>query len=154
RVTWDAIDPDRTPKKLIRSIERLPPSRRSAWRGSICCRSPRSPTTTVLLAGLPPLLEDMVRSPLAGHFAVRLDRDAADGCKLISAAADAGAGRGRGAPQSRRPPLHRFLSCESRQRLGGCRRARRHLGLPARLQAGGRTSKTFQADPDLHRHRL
>jgi hypothetical protein len=33
----------------------------------------------------------MVRSVLAGHFAVRMDHEAGTGCKLINAAVDAGA---------------------------------------------------------------
>jgi hypothetical protein len=47
--------------------------------------------TTVLLIGLPPLLEDMVSSVLADHFNIQKDRDARNGARIIEAAIEAGA---------------------------------------------------------------
>ncbi len=49
------------------------------------------PAATVLLAGLPPLLEEMVRNVLAGHFTLCTDRETSGDRNLIHAAVDAGA---------------------------------------------------------------
>ena len=48
-------------------------------------------TTTVLLADLPPLLEDLVSSLLEGHFNVDMARGVDRDRNLINAAAEAGA---------------------------------------------------------------
>jgi hypothetical protein len=48
-------------------------------------------TTTVLLADLPPLLEDMMSSLLEGHFTINMARGIDRDFNLINAAAEAGA---------------------------------------------------------------
>jgi hypothetical protein len=49
------------------------------------------PATTVLLADLPPLLEDMVSSLLEGHFNVKMNHGIDGDRNLIDAAVEAGA---------------------------------------------------------------
>ena len=46
---------------------------------------------TILLADLPPLLEDMVSNVLKGHFDLHIVRGTKSGCTLLNEAVEAGA---------------------------------------------------------------